>query len=67
MREKRRKEDKRLALPAWCEYLVDPGVVPLNREDCPCTKRKCERRGRCRECYGYHAMGRRLPYCLRRD
>ncbi len=65
MKEKKRKADKRLESPAWREYLANADSVPPCREDCPCTKKKCERRGRYRECYAYHATGKRLPYCLR--
>jgi hypothetical protein len=65
MKEKKRKVDKRLDVAAWRDYLSDPDAVPPYREDCPCTKRKCERHGKCGECYGHHAAGRLLPYCLR--
>jgi len=64
-KEKKRKVDKRLSSPAWCEYLQGTAAIPAYREDCPCTKKKCERHGKCRECYAYHARGKLLPYCLR--
>lgn len=65
MKEKKRKADKRLDVQAWREYLSDPDVLPAFREDCPCTKKKCERHGQCGECYRHHAAGRLLPFCLR--
>jgi hypothetical protein len=33
--------------------------------DCPCSKAKCPRRGRCTECAAYHAVKGKLPYCHR--
>jgi len=57
----RRKEKKR---PTWVST-TPLEELPATREDCPCTKRKCERHGKCRECYEFHSGGRRPPYCLR--
>jgi hypothetical protein len=37
------------------------------RDDCPCTKKNCERHSRCRECYLHHSAGRLLPFCLRSE
>ncbi len=40
-------------------------TLPDTRAECPCPKKKCERRGRCQECYDHHAAKGKLPYCLR--
>jgi hypothetical protein len=32
---------------------------------CPCSSRKCSRRGRCRECAAHHAGDGKLPFCFR--
>lgn len=50
----------------WRQYLMDPTSVPVSREDCPCPKKKCDRRGKCRECYEFHLAGKRLPFCIRK-
>ncbi len=64
-KQKRQRYDKRLHSPYWRQYLEDADSIPAFRDDCPCTKKKCEKHGRCRECYDYHAAGKLLPYCLR--
>jgi hypothetical protein len=33
--------------------------------ECPCTKKRCPRRGQCRECAAYHGAKGKLPYCFR--
>jgi hypothetical protein len=33
--------------------------------ECPCPKKKCERRGLCSRCQAYHAIKGKQPYCLR--
>jgi hypothetical protein len=42
-----------------------PWPLPEFRADCSCQKLKCERRGLCRVCFGYHGAKGRLPRCLR--
>lgn len=32
---------------------------------CPCSSKKCPRRGQFHECAAYHAANGRLPYCSR--
>ncbi len=65
-KDKKSKEDLRpLRSEKWRMYLEDPSSVPESNIECSCTKKKCERRYRCRECYDRHAAGRLLPYCLR--
>ena len=64
-KERKKKSDKRLDLPEWRQYLSDPDSIPTYRDDCPCPKKKCERHDKCRECYAYHAAGKKLPYCIR--
>jgi hypothetical protein len=32
---------------------------------CPCSSKKCPRRGRCHECAAYHGTNGKLPYCFR--
>lgn len=44
---------------------MDP--IPAFREDCPCTKKKCERHDLCQECHAYHLAGKGRPYCLRKE
>ena len=41
--------------------------IPDFRADCPCTKKKCKRHGLCADCHAYHAEGKHLPYCLRKQ
>ena len=62
-----------LMLPGYDKILAMPQPItswpwPLAefRADCPCLKLKCDRRGRCRECYGYHGPKGRLPRCVRK-
>ena len=32
---------------------------------CPCSSKRCPKRGQCRECAAYEADRGRLPFCLR--
>ncbi len=44
-----------------------PEPMPEFREDCPCTKAKCERHSKCGECVEYHTQTKRqrAPFCMR--
>lgn len=47
--------------------LVTAVAVPEWTDACPCSKKKCARHGRCRECHVYHHdKNDRLPRCLRK-
>ena len=40
-------------------------LVLVAQTGCPCSSRKCSRRGRCRECAAHHAGDGKLPFCFR--
>jgi hypothetical protein len=47
-----------------------PEDLPEDCEECPCPKTWCERHGKGRECYEYHAHHspkNPLPFCLREE
>jgi hypothetical protein len=61
-----RKQEAKIAAREACARLADQvDSVPALLEDCPCTKKNCERHGKCKECYIYHSSGRLMPFCLR--
>ena len=37
----------------------------MNKEDCPCKKKNCERHGDCDACRAYHAESKRKRPCER--
>ena len=41
-------------------------AFPERYDACPCPRMKCERHGRCTECWNYHFSKKKLPYCLRK-
>jgi hypothetical protein len=54
--------------PQWLMDLQNAAEpMPEFRDDCPCTKKKCERHGNCRQCVIYHAGSKRqrAPFCVR--
>ncbi len=45
--------------------LAQDSSLPDFRADCPCPKVKCERHGKCQECYTYHGAKGKVPRCMR--
>jgi hypothetical protein len=39
-------------------------LLLVRRSDCPCSSKRCPRRGRCQECAAYHRARGKQPYCL---
>ncbi len=44
---------------------LDLPLLLVVRAECPCSKTKCTRYGRCEECAAYHGEKGKLPYCFR--
>lgn len=64
--KKAAKEAARVQAEAAHAALIDEAEsVPEFREDCPCKKEKCERHGKCHECYLFHHKGKLMPFCRR--
>jgi hypothetical protein len=40
-------------------------LLLVARTECPCTSKKCPRRGNCHECVAHHAAQGKLAYCFR--
>ena len=40
-------------------------LLMVIQANCPCSKNKCERYGRCQECAAFHGLNGKMPFCFR--
>jgi hypothetical protein len=40
-------------------------LLLVTQSGCPCTSKRCLRRGQCQECMAHHSTNGKLPFCFR--